>query len=95
MKSAFELAMERLGGNVRQYTAVQKEQLADVDRLYDSKVVQAKFDAEARRRQAGGDAQKLKQIDDDLATEIRSLDARRNRKKDELRNGFNAPSGKS
>jgi len=88
MKSAFELAMERLGGNVRQYTTEQKEQLADVDRLYDAKVVQAKFDAEARRRQAGDDAKKLKQIDEDLASEVRSLETKRGRKKDELRKAF-------
>ena len=72
MKSAYELAMERLGGAARQYSAEQKAELAEIDRLYDSKVVQAKFDAEARRRQAAGDAEKLKQIDDDMALEIRS-----------------------
>ncbi len=95
MKSAYDLAMERLGGGVRQYTAEQKAELAEIDRLYDSKVVQAKFDAEARRRQAGGDAEKLKQIDDDMALEIRSHEARRERRKEELRRSFDAAAGKS
>jgi hypothetical protein len=88
MKSAYELAMQRLGGTVRQYTAAQKEQLADIDRLYDSKIAQAKFAAQARRGGAADDAAKLKQIDEDLAVEIRSLDARRERQKQELRQTF-------
>jgi hypothetical protein len=94
MKSAYELAMQRLGGTARQYTAAQKEQLTDLDRLYDSKIVQAKFEAQARRAGAGADAAKLKLIDDDLAVQIRSLDARRERKKEELRAAFTAEGGK-
>ena len=94
MKSAYELAMQRLGGTARQYTAAQKEQLADLDRLYDSKIVQAKFEAQARRSGAGTDAAKVKLIDDDLAVEIRSLDARRERKKEELRTAFAADGSK-
>ena len=95
MKSAYELAMQRLGGTAQQYTAEQKEQLADLDRLYDSKVVQAKFGAQARRTGVGTDAAKLKQIDDDLALEIRSLDAKRERRKEELRTAFAASGSKS
>jgi hypothetical protein len=94
MKSAYELAMQRLGGTARQYTAEQKEQLADLDRLYDSKIVQAKFEAQARRSGATTDAAKLKMIDDDLALEIRSLDAKRERRKEELRTAFGAAASK-
>ena len=92
MKSAYELAMERLGGPLRTYTDEQKEELAEIDRLYDSKVAQARFDAASRRKQAGGDPEKLTQIDEDLAVEIRSVEARRERKKDELRTQFDADS---
>ena len=94
MKSAYELAMQRLGGTARQYTAEQKEQLADLDRLYDSKIVQAKFEAQARRAGANADAAKLKQIDEDLAVEIRSHEARRERRKEELRTAFAAGDAK-
>ena len=94
MKSAYELAMQRLGGTARQYTAEQKEQLADLDRLYDSRIVQAKFAAQSRRAGAATDAAKLKQIDDDLAVEIRSLEAKRERRKEELRSAFAADGGK-
>lgn len=90
MKSAYELAMERLGGGVKQYTTQQKEQLADLDRIYDAKIAQAKFDASARQDKAGRDLEKLKQAQDDLAVEIRSLEERRDRKKEELRQQFDA-----
>ena len=88
MKSAFELAMERLGGDVRQYSPEQKEELTEVDRLYESKIVQAKFAAEDRRRKAAGDPKALQQINEDLALEIRSLESKRDRRKEEMRAAF-------
>ena len=93
MKSAYELAMERLGGSLRQYTDAQKEELAEIDRLYDSKVAQARFDAAARRQEAARNADMLKQIDDDQAIEIQSVEARRERKKRELRDTFESGNG--
>ncbi len=95
MKSAFELAMERLGGKMRAYTADQKAQLADVDRLYNSKIAQAKFEAEARKREAGDDAEKLTRIAEQLAEEVQSLERKRERAKEELRAAFDAAAGKA
>lgn len=88
MKTAFELAMERLGGKAKSYTEEQKKQLADVDSLYESKIVQARFDAAARTQKANGDPEKLAQVQDDLAVEIKSLEERRDRKKEDLRRQF-------
>ena len=88
MKTAFELAMERLGGKAKSYTEEQKKQLADVDSLFESKIVQARFDAEARTAKANGDREKLAQIQDDLAVEVKSLEERRERKKEDLRRQF-------
>lgn len=88
MKSAFELAMERLGGGLRQYTEEQKEKLAEIDRLQDSRAAQARFDAAARRRRADADAEVLRQIDEELALELRSIAERRERRKEELRRQF-------
>jgi len=84
MKSAYELAMERLGGApLQNYTAEQKERLAEIDRKYDARVAQLRLqsgpesdppaDREARER---------------LAAEIASLEERRNQEKDELRQRF-------
>ena len=88
MKSAFELAMERLGGDLHEYTEEQKEQLAEVDRIFDAKMAQAKFDAQSRRSAAGEDGEKLEQIQDDVAVELRSVEEQREKKKEALRAQF-------
>jgi hypothetical protein len=88
MKSAFELAMERFGGAVQKLTVEQKEQLAEVDRLYEAKIAQARFDAQARQESCQGDREKLGQVQSDLIVEIRSLETRREREKEKLRKDF-------
>lgn len=88
MKSAFELAMERFGGAVQEFTAEQKEQLAEVDRLYEAKIAQARFDAQVRQEGCHGDVQKLEQVQEEMIVEIRSLEIRRDRRKEELRRDF-------
>lgn len=88
MKTAFELAMERFGGPLKQFTEEQKSQLADLDSTYESQIVQAKFAAQARIEKANGDQQQIQQIQDDLVAEIRSLEDRRDHKKEELRKSF-------
>ena len=86
MKSAFELAMERLGGaSGQKLSQEQKEQLAEIDRIYEAKIAQAKFSADARRPDCQGDPDKLRQVQDDLLVEIRSLESRRERQKEEIR----------
>ena len=88
MKSAFELAMERLGGApTKPLTNEQKEQLAEVHRIYEAKMAQAKFDL-ARRLQGVFEPEKIKQINDDFQVELRSLEERSEIKKDELRKQF-------
>ncbi len=88
MKSAFELAMERFGGPLKQYSDEQKAQLAEVDSSYESQIVQARFAAQARLEKAEGDLEETRKIQEELADEIRSLEARRERKKEELRKSF-------
>jgi hypothetical protein len=90
MKSAFELAMERLGGTTHEFTPEQKERLAAVDRDYAAKIAQARFENQARLDKAEGDLEKLKQIKDDLAVELRSLEERKERAKEQLRKEFGA-----
>ncbi len=88
MKSAYELAMERLGGEVLSLTDEQKEELAEVDRVYDAKAAQAKFAAAGRLESTGGDKEKEDQVREDLVVELASVESRRKRKKNELRDGF-------
>ena len=88
MKSAFELAMERLGGGARQYTAKQKEQFNEIDREFDARLAQMKLQAQSDRLKVADDAEKLKEFDDRLAEDIRRLEAKREDKKESLRREF-------
>lgn len=88
MKSAFELAMERFGGPLKKYSDEQKAQLAEIDSTYESQIVQARFASQARLEKAEGDIEDTRKIQEELADEIRSLEARRDRKKEELRKSF-------
>jgi hypothetical protein len=90
MKSAYELAMERLGGPLREYTDAQKEKLAEVDRTYDARVAQARLQADADRKKDGRDPAKLQQTQDLLTAELASLEGRREQAKNELRKQFDA-----
>lgn len=81
MKSAFELAMERLGGSpLREYTAEQKEQLAEIDRKYDAQVAQVRLRPPAPEGEADAQAH--------LVAELATIEERRQREKDELRQRF-------
>jgi len=88
MKSAYELAMERFGGDVREYTAEQKTQLAEIDSVYDAKAAQAKFEAQSRLEKAGADVEKREEVRQDQAVELASIERRREQKKEELRRSF-------
>ena len=81
MKSAFELAMERMGGDITVYTEEQKARLAEIDQKYDAKTAQARFSAAARLQKAEGSSEQEEQVRDDLATELASLAERRQRDK--------------
>lgn len=86
MKSAYELAMEKLGG-VKQISKQQKQKLAEIDSLYDSRKAEAQLRAQTAIEEAAGDSEKAAQIRDDLARELRKLDERREAKKDKVRDG--------
>ena len=88
MKSAFELAMERLGGNSRQYTEEQKAQFNEIDREVDARLAQIKLQAQPDRLKVADDPAKLKEFEDHLAEDIRQLEAKREDKKESLRREF-------
>ena len=89
MKSAYELAMERLGsGNAATLTTAQKEKLADVHSLYEAKIAQVKLKAEADFRRAANDDAEQDKIRAESAAEIARLKDAREEKKDALRREF-------
>jgi len=86
MKSAFELAMERLGGEAREFTPEQKEKLAEVDRKADAKIAQIKLATDSRMGTTKPeDRDRLRQ---DMATEIAGVNEHRARQKTKLRDEF-------
>jgi len=89
MKSSFELAMKRFGGGeLRELTAEQKEQLAEVDRKFDAKVAQAKIRTEGTLKTVKPeDAERISQ---GLVGELAGLSQAREREKEALRKSFGA-----
>lgn len=89
MKSAFELAMERMGGEpLREYTDEQKEQLAEIDRKYDALAAEAKLNARRRAFEPPSDGGETAPTEDDLVVELASIEERRERDKNALRAEF-------
>lgn len=85
MKSAYELAMERLGGT-REYSDEQKALLAEIDSKYSAR------EAEARMRfeQHIGDErdpEKRAQMQERLALDLEKIGARREAEKEGIRHG--------
>jgi hypothetical protein len=89
MKSALERALERFddGEEVQTFTDEQKEQLAEIDRIYEAKIAKAKLDAQQRLAVAEHPAAQ-QQIRDDLNVEVRSYSEKRDREKEKLRKAF-------
>jgi hypothetical protein len=92
MKSAYELAMERLAkseGASRPLTAAQKQRLAEIDRVYQGKVAEREIflkqqlDA-ALAKQEFDEADKIRQ---QIASEKTRLEAEREDEKERVRRG--------
>ena len=84
MKSAYELAMERLGGT-KEYTPEQKAKLAEIDSLYDAKEAETRIGADNKLRDAGGDVTKQEEIRDELKRDLIRLKEKREKEKDAVR----------
>ncbi|NOY80449.1 MAG: hypothetical protein GXP31_05520 [Kiritimatiellaeota bacterium] len=85
MKTAYELAMERLGHKLRVLSEEQKERLAEVDRRYDAKIAEARLNAEGRLRGAAGDVDRAGAVRDELVVELASLNEKREQEKERIR----------
>jgi len=85
MKSAYELAMERLGGT-QELSAEQKAQLADIDSRYDAKKAQEEMTAEDALQGAQGDPDSQERIRKGHATELARIAEKREAEKNKIRN---------
>ena len=84
MKSAFELALERTGGKLREISEEKKQKLAEVDKIYQSKLAEAQLSADQRLARET-DPAKAEEIRGALATDLASIRDRWEREKDKIR----------
>jgi hypothetical protein len=92
MKSALELAMERLqkkDGDLVPLSADQKAAIAEIEAETTAKVAEEEIMAAGRVRAAyaGGDAEAAKTLDEQIKAEIARIRERGERKKDKVRKG--------
>ena len=91
MKSSYELAMERLNktSQVTKLTADQKKQLAEIDSKYAAKIAEREIfvKGELSKAMEKGDMEALQQIEKQLISDRKSLEAEKEEKKDKVRQG--------
>lgn len=91
MKSAYELAMERLSKQspTVKPTAEQKARLAEIDSIYKAKIAEREIFLRDQYAEAAakGDAEALAQIERQKSSERRALEAECEEKKDQVRKG--------
>jgi len=92
MKSAYELAMERLAKNqpIVTLTDDQKNQLADVDSTFKARIAEKELflKDQIRTAQSAGKFEEMGSLEKQLASEIRRLQEDCEAKKEKLRASF-------
>lgn len=91
MKSAYELAMERLNKSAPtiKLTAAQKQELADLEARYKAKVAEREIGLQEKvnQFQAAGEFDQASQLEQQLLEERKALAAELEAKKDKVRQG--------
>jgi len=95
MKTAYELAMERLNKSapVTKLSAAQKNELAELDSKYAAKVAEREIALrdEAAKAAAAGEIDKAEQLQLQLLNERKSIQAELEAKKDQIRSHTSRP----
>lgn len=90
MKSAYELAMERLNKTApaAKLTAAQKKQIAELNERYQAKIAEREIFLKDQITEAigKGDVEAIEQIEKQLASERRALNEELEEKKEAVRN---------
>ena len=93
MKSAYELAMERLSksdpASSKPFTAAQRSRLAEVDKVYKGKIAEREIflRQQLERALSGTDADEVEKIRKQMASEKSRLEEDREAEKDRIRGG--------
>ena len=90
MKSSYELAMERLNKTspTAKLTAEQKKEIAELDSLYASKIAQREIflKGEIAKAEMSGDFGTLEDLQKQLVSERKAINAELEEKKEAIRN---------
>jgi hypothetical protein len=91
MKSAYELAMERLAKQTPtvKLTDEQKRQLAEIDSVYKARIAEREIflEGEMTRAAERGDAEALGQLERQRVTERKAMETECEEKKEKVRRG--------
>jgi hypothetical protein len=89
MKSAYELAMERLNKSAPsvKLTAAQKKELAELDSRYAAKIAEREIALNSEIAKAAGDVEKEESLREQLISERRKLQTELEEKKEQVRSG--------
>lgn len=89
MKSSYEIAMERMGGNhtQKELSVSQKEKIAEVTNKYDAKIAEKKIFSEKniQKEIERGNEEDAEKIRSQLISEIASLEKKADKEKDQIR----------
>jgi septin family protein len=87
MKTAYELAMERLSqaAPAAKLTATQKKQLAELDTKYAATIAGREISLQDEMARVAGDAGKIEALQQQLIRERKSLQAELEEKKEQVR----------
>ena len=87
MKTAYELAMERLNRTAPagKLTATQKKQLAELDTKYAATIAGREISLQDEMTRVAGDAEKIEALQQRLIRERKSLQAELEEKKEQIR----------
>jgi hypothetical protein len=92
MKSAYELAMERLqkGSPSITLTEEQKKEIAEVDSVYRAKIAEKEvfLKDQIRKAQGAGNLEEVESLEKQLTSEVRRLQKDCEAKKEKLRASF-------
>ena len=92
MKSAYELAMERLAKDqpIVKLTDDQKKQLSEIDSTFKARIAEKELflKGEIQKAQAAGKFEEIESLERQLASEIRRLQEDCEAKKEKLRANF-------
>lgn len=91
MKTAYELAMERLNkaAPMAKLTAQQKKDIAELESKYKAKLAEREISLKDQMTEAaaGGDHEKMQKLEQELVNERKKLQAELEEKKDKVHQG--------